>query len=168
MVHYRSMILLSMGLLACSRQEPARDFTASSVLGQRPEVIASAVLQPKGAICPIERVNGELVRSIPVLKAGQIATVAGWITIADEKNPTPALIHLVLRPSGSKGDADAFIAGKRETRRDPSSTDKRMLNSGYIATGRLPTIPGTYEVFVWTGDGDVQVACNTQQRLELQ
>ena len=122
----------------------------------------------RGAACPIEQVNGEAVRALPALKAGSFATFAGWSTVADDRDPTPPMVHLVLRPAGSDGDADAFIPGKRVPRHDPSSTEARMRNAGYMVSGRLPQVPGRYQVLLWVGDSRVQVPCQTGQQLELQ
>jgi hypothetical protein len=125
-------------------------------------------LVEKGAVCPIEQANGEPVRVLPMLKAGTFATFAGWSTVADDRDPTPSMVHLVLRPAGSDGEADAFLAGKRTLRDDPSYADPRMRNAGWLASGRLPQVPGRYQVLLWVGDADVQVACDTQQVLDLQ
>lgn len=158
-----AMSMACFGLLACGRDKPVRDFEATSVLGVRPGEIAKAQNLPLGAACPIEQVNGEHIRAVPGLKAGTFVTFSGWSTIASERNPTPPLVHVVLRPVGSGGEADAFIPGKRVPRNDPSATDSRVRNAGFTASGRLPGVPGKYQVLVWVGNAEFQVSCDTGQ-----
>lgn len=155
-------------LIGCSAQSPVDANNHAATLGERPAALRDAKVSRGGVLCPIEKLNGEGVRQLPALRAGSVVTLSGWATVADAANPTPPLVHLVLRPRGSSGSADAFLPGQREARTDLAATNPRIRNAGFVVTARLPSVPGRYDVLLWTGSEDAQVECDTHARLELQ
>lgn len=137
--------------------------------GAVPVAEFSAVpLRAAGAICPIDKVNGQPVRisTLPELKVGQVVTFSGWSTVADATAATPPVVAVVLRDEDIPTNT-VVLPGRRVPRNDPSSTEPMNRDSGFSATGRLPPTPGRYRVLVWTGTRDFRVECDTRSVLQL-
>ena len=164
-LHFSGCALVMAGVTACgdSTTPPA----GPSAFGAMPASIAHAERRAVGAICPVERIDGEMIRSAPPLRAGAIATFAGWSRVADPSNPVPSLVHMVLRPVGSKGASDLFLPAQRE-KRDELAAVQGMAMAGFIATGVLPAAPGRYQLLVFQGNEDWQAECDTGQTVSLE
>lgn len=142
------------GVGGCSRNRDA----ASN--GERPTSIASAAMLRKGAVCPIETVNGASARGQRPVRPGSDLQFSGWSTVADRDAPTPPLVHVVLR-SAAIGTPDHFLPANRTRRPDIANGDARLLASGFQVRGKAPAQRGEYAVLVWVGDQQQQIECNT-------
>ncbi|MBF6023247.1 hypothetical protein [Lysobacter niastensis] len=144
-----------LGMASCARtpEEPA--FSE-----ELPAALASATLSRQGVICPLESVNGVGTRRLTPLVPGSVAEFTGWSTVADAERPTPPLLHIVIR-SQVVGAADQFLPAVRIRRPDIANGNPRLIAAGYSARGKLPAVPGAYNVIVWVGDDERQIECDT-------
>jgi hypothetical protein len=134
----------------------------------RPVELQGTVESPLGSMCFLEKVNHKSIRSRPVLKAGQAGLFEGWASVANQDEPAPRLVHVVLRPTGAAGarGKDVYLQMGRTPRPELANGDTKRELVGFEGETTLPAA-GSYDVLVSQSDGHWQTICRTRMGLEI-
>lgn len=116
-------------------------------------------------MCFVESVNKSPARDLPTFQARSTVSFSGWANVADNQNPVPRYVHIVLRPRSGAPSA-TYLAMGRAPRPDMAGTDPRRRMLGFEGEAGLPGM-GTYEVLVSQSDGIWETLCPTGIELDV-
>lgn len=109
---------------------------------------------------PVDHINGVAATSTPYA-AGADVKIVGWNVTSSKTEATPALIYGVLKPY-DQAQSGVLLAGNRTERADVAGDNKQFMMAGYELSGKLPTSPGRYRFYVWTGTPDAITECDSK------
>lgn len=125
-----------------------------------PVGLKAETIAPGECMTPIDQINGA-----PVTASGYAAAVPavfdGWNVTSSRTDATPALIYGVLKPY-DKGQRGSLLSGERLPRPDVAGDNQLYANAGYKLSGTLPSQPGRYRFYVWTGTPEAIVECDSR------
>lgn len=123
--------------------------------GWKKEAIA-----PGECMTPIDTINGVPATANPY-PAGQLVKFVGWNVTSSKTDATPTTVYGVLKPY-DQNLSGVIFAGKRLPRPDVAGENKQYAMAGYEVAGNLPSAPGKYRFYVWTGTADSVVECDSK------
>lgn len=133
--------------------------TLESGIDMPPGLKAESIV-PGECMTPIDQINGAPVTASGY-DPGVPAVFDGWNITSSKTDATPALVYGVLKPyeSGRRG---SLLSGERLPRPDVAGENQLYANAGYKLSGNLPSQPGRYRFYVWTGTPEAMVECDSK------